>query len=312
MEFKLNFEIPRSKVEINHHTPVIFLGSCFSDEMFEKARYHGWNVLSNPFGTIYHPEVLSRFVLESINIPKTERIFNRGELYFSWDASSLICGETKEETFDLLQKNREAFKSQVRKAKVIFITFGTAWKYTLNESNEVVANCHKIPSSEFKKSISESASICRMWQNTIDTLKSINPSLEIIFTVSPVRHIKDGLIENNQSKAVLFEVIRQLQADKNCSYFPSFEILVDELRDYRFYKEDKVHPSKEAVSYVWERLVETYCNSSTIQLNKKVSLLRREFAHKSLHPTSKETQLFKTKALSKLEQLRKEHPEINW
>ena len=286
MNFSLHFEIPKAKFSIEHGNEMLFIGSCFSDEIASRARFSGLNVYSNPFGTIFHPSLIARFISESIDYNHSERILVRDDIHLSWDANSTIYDFSEEALQLKLTKIRADFKGKLLNSKVIYITFGTAWVYRLNYDNQLVANCHKLPSNQFQKELSSVDLLTKEWEETISLMKSINPTLEIVFTVSPVRHSKDGLIENNQSKAILIESIRRLQLITNCSYFPSYEIMIDELRDYRFFKQDRVHPSEEAIEYIWKRFESTYFTNETIELNSKVSQLRRSFLHRSIHEDS--------------------------
>ena len=312
MNFKLNFEIPQPDFQIKHGEGVLFLGSCFSDEIAFTAKYYGLNVMSNPFGTVFHPSLLGRFISESINKVEVERLLNREDIHLSWDANSSIYDFSPEKLTLKLRQLRSDFVNELMLSKVIFITFGTAWVYRLLSDNQLVANCHKVPSNHFTKEISSIDKLTAEWENVIDILHSINPNLKIVFTVSPVRHSKDGMIENNQSKSVLIETVRRIQESRVCYYFPSYEIVIDELRDYRFYKEDRVHPTEEAVRYIWERLEQTYFTKSTIELNSKVSELRRGLMHRSLHENSVENLNRKRTLEEKLSTFLNLHKEIVW
>lgn len=290
MNFKLNFEIPPANFSIKHGEGMIFLGSCFSNEMAEKAKYHGLKVKSNYFGTVFHPSLLSQFIDQSINRVEVERIFNRNDVFLSWDANSTVFDYSESLLTEKLKDLRTDFVNELKTSKVLFITFGTAWAYRKMDDRSLVANCHKVSSDQFVKELISIDSIYEEWSSVIEKIRFVNPDLKIVFTVSPVRHIREGLIENNQSKAILIEAVRRLTTYLNCSYFPSYEIVIDELRDYRFFKLDRVHPSDEAIEYVWKRFEFTFCDDETIILNKKVSNFRRMIAHRSIHEGSKENE----------------------
>lgn len=310
--FKLSFEIPESIAKIAHGQQILFLGSCFSDEISNKAKYAGLNVASNPFGTVFHPLALSRFLKETCAIESVpERIIQRSDLFFSWDANSSIYGTSETALLDQLKSIRQDWSQKLKKADFIFITFGTAWVYFLNETNELVANCHKFPSTNFFKKISEQGILLKEWKETIEMLKEINPSLKIIFTVSPVRHIKDGLVENNRSKGILLDLVRRLEEECGSFYFPSYEIVIDELRDYRFFKMDRVHPNEEAIKYVWDRFADVYFSNQTKELNREVVKLRLAESHRSLFPESEENKQHLLQTKEKRTQLLKDYPMIN-
>lgn len=310
MDFKLNFEIPKAYFTIQHGDSILFLGSCFSDEIANKSAYHGLKVQSNPFGTVFHPNLLSQFITDSINEIEVERILNRDDLYFSWDANSSIFDFSEQELIQKLQKIRNDFVTALKQAKTIFITFGTAWAYRRKEDALLVANCHKVPASEFEKELIEVEEMYFQWMETIEKLKELNPELKIVFTVSPVRHIRDGLIENNQSKAILLDLVRRLLKHSEVTYFPSYEIVIDELRDYRFFKMDRVHPNEEAIEYVWKQFENTYCTTETITINDKVANFRKSMDHKSIHENSKENQERKSKIGESLKDFLKKNPNI--
>jgi len=312
MDFTLHFEIPKAEFSIEHGNEILFIGSCFSDEIASRAKFAGLNVSSNPFGTIFHPSLIARFISESIEYTDSERLLVRDDIHLSWDANSTIYDFSEEALQLKLAKIRADFKGKLLNSKVIYITFGTAGVYKLNNDNQFVANCHKLPSNQFQKELSSVDLLSKEWEETITLMKSINPTLEIVFTVSPVRHSKDGLIENNQSKAILIESIRRLQETTNCSYFPSYEIMIDELRDYRFFKQDRVHPSEEAVDYIWKRFESTYFSDETIDLNAKVIQLRRSFLHKSIHEESIENVSRKENLDVKISSFLNQYENVKW
>ena len=308
-QFKLSFDIPEFSTKIEYGKNILFLGSCFSDEISVKAKHQGFKMDSNPFGTIFHPLALSRFINEIVSDQVlSERIIQRNDLFFSWDASSSIVGFSPNELIANIQKARSDWKENLLSATHLFVTFGTSWGYRLTENNLLVANCHKFPASNFTKELSLQSDIVKEWKETISLLLKFNPSLKIIFTVSPVRHIKDGLIENNWSKAILLDAVRILEKEMNCAYFPSFEIVMDELRDYRFFKTDHVHPNELAINYVWQRFSNCYFSNETIEISKEVLKIRNEEAHRSLTPASEASVLQLTKLKEKRENLLKQFP----
>jgi hypothetical protein len=310
--FKLSFDIPVSEAKIVHGKNSLFLGSCFSDEIAAKAKYYGFEVSSNPFGTIFHPTVLSEFLNTTLQLSNdVESIVSRQDLFFSWNASSSVYGFSSLELSTILAKRRKDWLEKLQVADFLFVTFGTAWAYRNNNSAKIVANCHKFPASHFTKELSEQTSLVAEWKETLQLLKRFNPNLKVVFTVSPVRHIKDGLIENNRSKAVLLDLVRRLEAEVSCGYFPSYEIIMDELRDYRFFKLDRIHPTEEAIHYVWKRFSSVYFSPETIRLTQEVEKLRLSEAHRSMFSMSREFALHQQKTAEKRKQLLMEFPEIS-
>ncbi|MEY3236865.1 MAG: hypothetical protein RI883_966 [Bacteroidota bacterium] len=310
-QFKLTFEIPEFSSKIEYGKEILFLGSCFSDEIALKVKHQGFKVDSNPFGTIFHPLALSRFIKETLSERViSERPVQQNDIFFSWDASSSVFGFSVNEVIGKAQKARLKWKRSLSTASHLFVTLGSSWGYHLTENNLLVANCHKFPGTNFRKELSLQANIVSEWKETISLLLEHNPSLKIIFTVSPVRHIKDGLIENNRSKAVLLDSVRILEKEMNCSYFPSFEIVMDELRDYRFFKADHVHPNELAINYIWQRFSNCYFSNETMEIVKEVLKIRNEEAHKSITPTSEASVIQLKKLKEKREQLLIQFPTV--
>lgn len=309
--FFLPFEIKPPVFNIKHGDHLLFLGSCFSNEISNKAAFYGFDVKADPFGTIFHPEVIARNLADVIDQENIkERIIERDDLFFSWDASGTLFSYNQEDLDLKLKQTRKELLSSLLSAKVLFITFGTAWGYSLKENSLTVANCHKVPNTSFEKQLASIDSLEQTWTDTINKLKAFNKDVELVFTVSPVRHTKDGVVENNQSKAILIELVRRLTVNQGVSYFPSYEIMMDELRDYRFYKKDRVHPNEEAVEYIWEKFKGTYLNEETINICSKVGKIQQANQHRSLYSESKEYLKFQEKNKRNLEELLKEFPNI--
>ena len=320
MDFQLPFSIPSSDVRIQHGDRIALLGSCFSDSMQSHFSQSGFDVLSNPFGTIFHPTILANSIEFALMPSKKPRVFQRDELYFSWDGASVIYGKSESEVSAKFDARRTTFEEYLQSAKCLLITFGTAWGYELiagadsvyNEQEGIVANCHKMPATNFQKKLMSVGEEWSRWHSLVLTLKILNPGLNIIFTVSPVRHKKDGLVENNHSKSRLIELVHRLVESTDSHYFPAYEIVIDELRDYRFFKEDRVHPTDEAVRYVWKRFEETYFSASTQELAKNVRQIHLGRAHKSLHPESAESVHHQQATEARLKELMARHPEVHF
>lgn len=279
-QFFLPFSIPLSAVSFQHGDQIVLTGSCFSDEISKKLRHAGHSIYSNPHGTIFHPSILAFNLMDSLNEQADARVFERDGRFYTWNASTLISAASEQELQSKLIAVKKELRLRLTTAKFLIVTFGTAWGYELNETNEIVANCHKMPGQLFTKFLSSPYELVQDWILAIEQLRSINPDLHIIFTVSPVRHSKDGLIENNLSKARLLEAVHQLVLEENTSYFPSYELVIDVLRDYRFFKEDRVHPTEEAIDFVWKQFEATYCQPATIELNRSVEKVNRLTQHR--------------------------------
>lgn len=307
-DYFLKFLIPQAEFTFQHGDSVCLIGSCFSDEISTKLKNTGNWVYSNPYGTVYHPSALAYQVLDCFNEEEETRIFERDNKFYSWNASTLISATSKEELKRKLFSIKTSFKEQLAKSKMLIVTFGTAWGYELIEDEFLVANCHKMPSQLFKKFLSSPYEIVQDWVMAIEKLQELNPELKIIFTVSPVRHVKDGVIENNLSKARLIEAVQQLAFEPNCSYFPSYELIIDVLRDYRFFKEDRVHPNQEAINFVWKKFETTYCTDQTIEMNRAVEKVNLMMQHRP----SENRQDHLSKISSKRDELSKQNPKLFW
>lgn len=286
MKFKLDFNIEDSPVKLNHSDKTILLGSCFSTEIATKLEINGFQVCSNPFGTLFHPEAIANVIKSSIQDDTGIDSIQSDDIFHSWDSAGTVFGSSKKDLKERVLRLRKGLRSDLETAKVLVITFGTSWGYYNIELSKIVGNCHKVKQDKFSKSLSSADSMLETWKELVEVLKAFNPELEIVFTVSPVRHKKDGLIENNRSKARLIELVHELTRIESVSYFPAYEIVIDELRDYRFFNEDLVHPNNIAVDYVWETFEKLFCPKETISLSKEIKRIKLSENHKSLYPNS--------------------------
>jgi len=287
VDFQLKFKIPEAPKKITFSDHLIFIGSCFSDEMSLNAKQHGFHVCANPFGTLFHPLALAQNVLDALHEKTEVNIVRNEDVFLDYSCSGKVYGMNEDELIEKIRMLRNEFKNQLKNASYLFVTFGTAFAYSLNGSTKVVGNCHKQPSQIFTKKLTSIEEISSTWKDVISELKRFNPNLQVCFTVSPVRHVKDGLHENNVSKSTLILAINQLRLENEISYFPAYELVNDVLRDYRFFKEDLVHPNQQAVQFVWKKFMETFFGPETIEIAQKVNELKMAQNHKMLHPDSK-------------------------
>jgi len=302
--FTLDFPIKDYPEKINLKDSVYLIGSCFSHEIGQKLIESKFNVLSNPLGTLYSPSSIAKVLTGDINLNRT--IENKG-VHYHWDAHGEIAALEQNQLKIELKDQLEKSKGFLESSKWTIITLGTAWVYYYLPSGEIVANCHKVQNEKFNKKLLPIGSIIDSLLKSIDHLKKLNANTNVIFTVSPVRHIKDGLIENNRSKARLLEAVHEVVArDQNFFYFPSYEICIDELRDYRFYAKDLVHPSSQAIDYIWERFSDLFFDDETKRFLNKWNKLSAALNHKPFLPRSDEHQKFLRSTLEKLEGLSQE------
>lgn len=304
---KTKISIPKYPSQITHHHPICFLGSCFSENISHNFQKRGFYTAENPFGIIYNPISLANNLSSILtqNIDENS-FFENDNLYFSWLAHSKIYGTSKQDLATKLSASVQAFSEKLNNATHLFVTLGTAYAYL--KSNEIVGNCHKLPQKEFQKELLSTQQIIDAWQPLIERLKDKT----IIFTVSPVRHKKDGLIENTRSKSRLIEAVHQLCETKNAFYFPSYEIVLDELRDYAYFGEDGVHPNRHAISTIWNKVSDAFLSPATQTKANKFNQLYQDFQHKILFPESNSAKSFIKKRNEKLESLKLESGEMNF
>lgn len=286
---KLQTQIPLQKQHnlIDYNSKLLLLGSCFAENISEKFEYFKFQSVSNPFGILFHPKAIEKFIKNAVNgFEYSEKdVFFHNEQWHCYDAHSKLSNVSKERLLSDLNENLKVANNQICNATHIIITLGTAWVYSLLETENTVANCHKIPQKNFNKSLLSVDAICDAIKNSIEAVQSVNKNASIILTVSPVRHIKDGFIENTQSKAHLITAIHQI-SNHQITYFPSYEIMLDELRDYRFYKEDMLHPNQTAIHYIWEKFQEVWMSSDALLIMKEVEVVQKGLAHKPFNPKS--------------------------
>jgi len=253
--------ISKSNFPIDYQSKMILMGSCFAENIGNKFQYFKFNTLVNPFGIIFNSVSIEKMI-ERVVLQKTfskEDIFYHNERWHSYEVHSDCSTDDPEALLNNLNQLLSETKKQLQEATHFIITYGTSWVYRNIETNAIVANCHKVPQKQFTKELLSIDRIQKSIQNTISLIATLNPKCNFIFTVSPVRHLKDGFVENQVSKAHLIAAIYATTNPKQqtLNYFPSYEIMMDELRDYRFYADDMIHPSPMAIDYIWERFTAT-------------------------------------------------------
>lgn len=312
MKFKLESPVWEESPPITYGSNIVLLGSCFSNEMSTQLHQVGFSVQSNPFGTIFHPLALAQLLRLALDEERNYPIFKAEDRYYCWYTAHLLSASSEELLRQLLDEKCDVLRSQLASASHLFLTLGSSWAHHLVTDQLLVANCHKMPASFFRKELTSINDMTQVWLHTIDRLLLHNPSLTICFTVSPVRHIREGLVENNRSKARLIELVGQLEAQKGVFYYPAYEILIDELRDYRFYEADLVHPSKQAVSYIWNHFLNTFCSRKDQDLAHEVIKLRALSQHQILDPISGEGQLFLRQREQRIQDFLAANPLVIW
>ena len=310
MNFCTKVDLPATDFKIDYNSRLAFFGSCFADNISAQFAKRKFKVMANPFGTVYNPVSLASQtkaiadgkVFGENDVFKDERCDG---LWHCWDAHSSLSAHAREECVDKLNAATTQARDFLRKADAVFITLGTAFVYYLKDSGKPVSNCHRQDPNLFTRrmiSVDEATeAICE----TIASIRQLDPHAHIVFTVSPLRHMSDGAHGNNLSKATLQLAIHNALEKTAAEYFPSYEIVMDELRDYRFYDSDMIHLSKTAEEYIFERMVETYCDSITRENIAKVEKFLKMANHRIQDENSPATQEFKEKLAKQAAELEK-------
>lgn len=315
MELQTRIPITPSDNPIDYQSKLVLLGSCFVENMGAKLDYFKFQQIQNPFGILFHPLAIENLVQRAIHEEtyRKEEIFESDGIWHCFDAHSDLRSNDPEALLNLLDQRLKETRSSLETSSHIIITLGTAWVYQNNVSGKMVANCHKVPQKQFTKKLLSITEIESSLNNLVEMVQNVNPKAEIIFTISPVRHLKDGFMENQRSKAHLIVATHEILevhplGGSRGAYFPSYEIMMDELRDYRFYKEDMVHPSELAVDYIWERFKSVWIAERAYPTMDEVDAVQKGLRHRPFNPDSEAHQKFKTSLHSKIAYLQERYP----
>jgi hypothetical protein len=313
MNFTTKVPIEKYQNPIDYNSRIISLGSCFAENMAEKFEYFKFQNSVNPFGIIFNPVSIEKLVNRMVNkIEFTEDdIFYHNDLWHCYEVHSELSNANKEDFLNNLNSILSENFKIISNATHVIITYGTSWVYRNKSSESIVANCHKVPQNQFMKELLSIETIKKSIQNTIDLVKKINPNCNFIFTISPVRHIKDGFVENQRSKAHLISAIHSYNLQPT-TYFPSYEIMMDELRDYRFYADDMLHPSQTAIDYIWIKFFENYVSESEFSTMNQVCEIQRALKHRPFNPNSESHQKFLKKVNEKISTLVSKYTQIQF
>lgn len=294
MKLYTSVDIAPSEKKIGYDDKILLLGSCFADNIGAKFGEHYFQTTINPFGTLYNPASIARVLSGVVKREMALDIVQHNGLWHSMMHHGSFSHPDKDMLMARCEESQTLLCTALQEANTIIVTFGTSWVYKMD--GMVVANCHKMPAERFNRYCMSDSEIIESWFPLLDQI----PNKHWIFTVSPIRHIKDGLHANHLSKANLLHAIdvlianaRDFNPTSTYSYFPSYEIMLDELRDYRFYAEDMVHPSQVAVDYIWQRFVDTYMTADTKNEMRTLHQLWLDRHHTLLHPTSEEAMRFR-------------------
>lgn len=323
MDFHLEFTPKPFAQKINHQQSLFLIGSCFTENIGTKLKQHKFAVLENPNGILFNPASIAKSVVSYIQkrtYSETD-LFYQNESWNSWEHHSRFSHPDKQTCLQMINQSQQQAHQFLKKAQWILITVGSAFVYQLRETANsslgdggvMVANCHKVPTDKFNKILLSIDVVKELLNQMLQQLFAFNSSIKVIFTISPVRHLRDGFVENNRSKSTLIQAIHQLaDADERLLYFPAYELVVDDLRDYRFYAEDMVHPNYAATNYVWGKFVTACIDESSQHLMKEINVINAAMNHKPFNPASAAHKKFLQSHFEKLLKLKGQAPYIDF
>jgi len=315
MQFRTQISISKSDKSIDYNSKVVSLGSCFAVNISEKFQYFKFQTTTNPFGIIFNPvsiENIIRRIVEKRFFTEKDVFFHNGR-WHCFEVHSELSAPDKESFLIRMNETIEQACIQITEATHIIITYGTSWVYREKEHDEVVANCHKIPQKQFDKELLSVETIGKSIDTAIALIQKVNPDCNLIFTVSPVRHIKDGFVENQRSKAHLISALHSsISHFPSSDYFPSYEIMMDELRDYRFYAEDMLHPNQTAIDYIWQLFAEAYITTETFSTMAIIENIQKSLNHRPFDENGEEHLKFLSRLQDKIKSVEAKFPHIRF
>ena len=314
MNFHLEFTPRPFEQKIKHHHTLLLTGSCFTENIGSKLKQLKFSVLENPNGILFNPVSIAtsiRSYIENRQYTGAD-LFYQNEAWNSWQHHTRLSHPDKGICLQRINESQQVAHTFLKTANWLLVTVGSAFVYEL-ENNAVVANCHKVPTDKFNKRLLTVEEVKDVLQDMLAEIFAFNPGVNVIFTISPVRHLRDGFVENNRSKAALIQAIHQLtDADERLFYFPAYELVIDDLRDYRFYAEDMVHPNYAATNYVWDKFIAACIDEPSQALMKEINTINAAKNHKPFNPTSEQHKKFLQSNLDKIKELEKKYDYIDF
>ena len=320
MDFRLEFFPNQPAQKIKHSDKLMLIGSCFTEQIGDKLLAHKFSVLQNPNGILFNPVSVKEAIQNYIDnkIIDESSLFYLNEAWHSWQHHSRFSGITNDEAVRKINTSTNAAHHYLKETDFIIITLGSAWVYELTgkaanaEEGSVAANNHKAPSDWFNRRLLSNQEVIIELEEMITHLQNFNPFVKIIFTISPVRHLREGFVENNRSKAALINAVHiAAETFPHIYYFPAYELIIDDLRDYRFFAEDMVHPNYAATNYVWEKFIATCIEENAQQLMGEINEINAAMHHKPFNERSAAHQSFKSKYFKMTEAMQQKHPYMN-
>jgi hypothetical protein len=312
--FRTVVKCTESPEKISYGTPFLMLGSCFAESLGVRLKQFKFNITLNPLGIVYHPAAaanqLQRIITGEPYI--TNELHQHNELWHSFSHHGRFSHSDAYTCLRQINAELQQAHDRLTRYGWLFVTFGTAWAYRLRSTGQIVANCHKYPANDFERIRFDVDEISEIWTETIVRLRRLNPAIKVVFTVSPIRHFHDGAHENQLSKSILLLAADRLNRHlENTGYFPAYELLLDDLRDYRFYAEDMTHPNNLAINYIWQHFCESYMANDTLHIMKTVEDIVKASTHQPIHHTSN-SRKFAANYLEKISKLKQQMPLIDF
>lgn len=315
MELYTRIDIPKAPFLFSCHERMLLLGSCFAENIGARLEANKFHVDINPFGTLYNPASIAAALRRLLHPERftADDLFQQEGLYHSFAHHSHFSSTSETECLKNINERLFASAAEFRRTGYLVVTLGTAYAYRLKSSGLVVANCHKLPEKMFNRSMLPVQEIVSEWKELLPTLWKHLPEMKILFTVSPIRHWKDGAHGNQLSKATLLLAVDELQKTfpEQIAYFPAFEIMMDELRDYRFYADDMLHPSELTVDYIWQRFTENFLSDETKGFLKEWAEIQKAINHRPFQPQSEAYKQFISQTLLKMERISQKFPSFD-
>ncbi|MHC5201849.1 GSCFA domain-containing protein [Myroides sp. LJL119] len=317
MRFTTPVPIQGINKPITYNDKILAIGSCFAVNISGKLREYQFQVTTNPFGILFHPLAIQKMLEMAVEGKEfTEKdVFCHNEVWSCFFTHSDLNQLEASALVDVLNEKTQTLKKSLKQSSYCIITLGTAWVYKFIESGQVVANCHKVPNKLFEKQLLSYSDIFTSLQKIIKLVRYYNKDLQVIFTLSPVRHIKDGIVENQRSKSLLHGCIQDLLEQENCKlncYFPAYEIMMDELRDYRFFKSDLIHPNQMAIDFIWQKFIQGCISENMLSTMSKVEQVQKGLRHVPFNPMAKAHLDFLDSLIQKIDDLLDQYPFMNF
>ena len=315
MNFRTEIKLNKSSHLIEHNNKIAAFGSCFAENIADYLQKYRFSMLNNPFGVLYNPVSIHN----AFTLIVTEKKFRREDLiqhdnlWHSWYHHSSFSNQDPDKCLANINKNLISAKNILSGCDFLIITYGTAYVYKHIDSGLIVSNCHKIPAEQFNRFRLELSNIVKNISETIGLVQQLNPSIQIIFSISPIRHLKDGLVENQLSKSSLITALHEtIRNFKSCSYFPAYEIMMDDLRDYRYYEPNLTHPNQTAIEYIWDKFNTSWLSQGCQSVIQDLHRLNLARSHRSLFPGSGQEKVFIQNQLKIIAGLKKKYEYIDF